>query len=296
MLYAPKPMHIPDGFLSVAVAVVMWIIPIVVIAYALETRRQGPGRAPGAAHGRAGSLHLRRSDAQLLRGRRHLGPSAGRGAGDHPARPVGGGAGVDLRRQRAGAALPGWRPAGAGCQHLQHGHRRRVRRLFHLPPMQRLVGGKRWGLLVGGFAAGWLSIFIASLAAALELALSGTSPANIAVPAMGGIHALIGIGEGLITVGALAFMTAARPDLVGQWQTRARGAGPCGSAGWCIALVLAIASPLASAHPDGLEWVAEQKGFLEPRRGRSMRSSRTTCSQACQTRRWPRSWPASSVC
>jgi cobalt/nickel transport system permease protein len=33
--------------------------------------------------------------------------------------------------------------------------------------------------------------------------------------------------------------------------------------GLIIALGLAVASPLASAHPDGLEWVAEQKGFLE---------------------------------
>jgi len=30
-----------------------------------------------------------------------------------------------------------------------------------------------------------------------------------------------------------------------------------------IAVLLAILSPLASAYPDGLEWVAEQKGFLE---------------------------------
>jgi len=33
-------------------------------------------------------------------------------------------------------------------------------------------------------------------------------------------------------------------------------------AGLVLALFLAIASPLASTHPDGLEWVAEQKGFL----------------------------------
>ena len=36
MLHSLKPMHIPDGFLSVAVAVVLWAISIVVIAYALK--------------------------------------------------------------------------------------------------------------------------------------------------------------------------------------------------------------------------------------------------------------------
>ena len=37
--------------------------------------------------------------------------------------------------------------------------------------------------------------------------------------------------------------------------------------GLVIALALAIASPLASAYPDGLEWVAEQQGFLDVARG-----------------------------
>ena len=36
MLYAPKPMHIPDGFLSVPVAIAMWLIAIAVIAVALK--------------------------------------------------------------------------------------------------------------------------------------------------------------------------------------------------------------------------------------------------------------------
>ena len=36
MLYSPEPMHIPDGFLSVAVSILMWGASIVVIAYALR--------------------------------------------------------------------------------------------------------------------------------------------------------------------------------------------------------------------------------------------------------------------
>jgi cobalt/nickel transport system permease protein len=115
---------------------------------------------------------------------------------------------------------------------------------------------------VGGFLAAWLSIEIASLAVGLQLAASGTSPANLAIPAMAAVHALIGIGEGLITVGALGFVHAVRPDL-----TRAGDEKPVGGAvvwvtGLLIALALAVASPLASAQPDGLERVAEQLGFL----------------------------------
>jgi cobalt/nickel transport system permease protein len=133
--------------------------------------------------------------------------------------------------------------------------------------VQKLAGNKTWGLYAGGFIAAWCSIFIASLACAIELALSGTSPANIAIPAMGGIHALIGIGEGLITVGALAFLYTTRRDLVSARSGGAQGSAVAWVFGLGIALLLAVLSPLASAHPDGLEWVAEQKGFLEAARG-----------------------------
>jgi cobalt/nickel transport system permease protein len=133
---------------------------------------------------------------------------------------------------------------------------------------QRVLGDRRWSVPVSGFAAGWLSVFIAALATALELALSGTSPANIAIPTMGGIHALIGIGEGLITAGALAVIAAARPDLLRQGQTQAAvGGRAVWVGGLIIALGLAVVSPLASAHPDGLEWVAGQNGFLDAAQG-----------------------------
>ena len=60
---------------------------------------------------------------------------------------------------------------------------------------------------------------IAAVLAAFELALSGTSPLSVALPALSGVHALIGIGEGLITVFALSFIRAARPELL-QVRTR----------------------------------------------------------------------------
>jgi cobalt/nickel transport system permease protein len=78
----------------------------------------------------------------------------------------------------------------------------------------RFVGSGRVGSLVRGFAAGWVSVVLAALCCAIELAISGTSAWGVAVPAMAGIHALIGIGEGLITVAVLAFVAAARPDLL----------------------------------------------------------------------------------
>jgi cobalt/nickel transport system permease protein len=77
-----------------------------------------------------------------------------------------------------------------------------------------ILGPNRRGLLVGGFTAAWGSVFLASIACAIELAVSGTSPLQVALPAMAGIHALIGIGEGLITVAVLSFILATRADLL----------------------------------------------------------------------------------
>ncbi len=78
----------------------------------------------------------------------------------------------------------------------------------------RALGKGRRPSLTGGFAAGWASVFLASVACALELAVSGISPIRVALPAMAGIHALIGIGEGLITLAVLSFVTVARRDLL----------------------------------------------------------------------------------
>ncbi len=80
--------------------------------------------------------------------------------------------------------------------------------------LKRILGDRTWTTMVSGFAAAWLSVVLASLVAAAELAISGTSPWVVALPAMGLVHVLIGIGEGLITVGVLAFLQVARPDLL----------------------------------------------------------------------------------
>lgn len=60
----------------------------------------------------------------------------------------------------------------------------------------------------------WLSVVLASGACAVELAISGTSPLSVALPAMLGIHAIIGVGEAIITVLVVSVVLAVRPDLV----------------------------------------------------------------------------------
>jgi len=87
----------------------------------------------------------------------------------------------------------------------------------------RLVARDSRPVLLGAaFVAGWISVEAGAIATAFMLALSGTSPLNVVLPAMVGVHALIGIGEGLITAAAIAFVLSTRPDLIpGAAPTRA---------------------------------------------------------------------------
>jgi cobalt/nickel transport system permease protein len=77
-----------------------------------------------------------------------------------------------------------------------------------------LLGGEERGRLPAAGVAAWASVVAAAVAISLELTVSGTSPLEVVLPAMVGTHVLIGIGEALITVAALAFIGATRPDLL----------------------------------------------------------------------------------
>jgi cobalt/nickel transport system permease protein len=71
------------------------------------------------------------------------------------------------------------------------------------------------GAFIGLVAAtAWLAVMAAALAASLELAASGTVPLGTVLPAMLGVHALIGVGEAVITAAAVSAVLAGRPDLV----------------------------------------------------------------------------------
>lgn len=73
---------------------------------------------------------------------------------------------------------------------------------------------ERGRILAATAVAAWCSVMLASGACAVELAVSGTSPLKVALPAMAGVHALIGIGEAIITCLVVSFVLKVRPDLV----------------------------------------------------------------------------------
>jgi cobalt/nickel transport system permease protein len=72
------------------------------------------------------------------------------------------------------------------------------------------------GITAGGT---WLAVMGGATATSLELAISGTVPLGAVLGAMLGVHALIGIGEAMITTAAVAATMATRPDLIYALRT-----------------------------------------------------------------------------
>jgi cobalt/nickel transport system permease protein len=268
MLYSSlHPMHIPDGFLSALVSLTLWIVSIIIITYALKRvgrdlgERQVPLMGVLAAAIFAGQMlnfavtggtsgHLLGAALATIL----VGPWA---AMVVMATVVSIQAIIfqDGGLLALGPNLFNMAVVGVAVAH------------FTFTSIRRFLGDKPTALFVSAALAAWLSIVAASLVCALELAASGTSPANVAIPAMAGIHMFIGIGEALISVGALAFLYAARPDLLHAGPQSLRGSRAVWIGGGLLAIVLAVLSPIASSHPDGLEWVAEQQGFLNAAQG-----------------------------
>ncbi len=262
MFFSPEPMHIPDGFLSLPLALVLWLVSAVFVGAALRRvdrdldERALPLMGVLAAAIFAGQM-LNFTVAGGTSGHLIGAALATILLGPWPAMLVmtsvvavqallfqdGGllALGANLFNMAVLAVLVAYA----------------LQRLF-----QRLAGNRRWALVAGGFAAAWTSTVTAALACGLQLAISGLSPANLAVPAMGAVHALIGVGEGLITAGALAFLSAARRDRVTAAPGSQKADRPIWVGGMLLAFGLAVASPLASAYPDGLERVAEQQRFI----------------------------------
>jgi cobalt/nickel transport system permease protein len=260
---APTSMHIPDGFLSAGVSIALWLIAVAFIAVALRRvsaelgERQVPFMGVLAACIFAGQM-LNFAVA---------GGTSGHLVGAALATILlGPWAAIIIITCVVGVQALIFQDGGLlalGANIVNMGIIGAMVTSFVYRTVRRLAGNARWGMLLGGFLSGWIAVELSALAVALELALSGTAPANVTIAAMGGVHALIGIGEGLITVGALSFITAARRDLLAQDSFAQKGTLGVWLGGLLIAVLLAVASPLASAHPDGLEWVAEQLGFDE---------------------------------
>ena len=252
-------LHIPDGFLHVVVSVVCWAITLIVLGMAVNnTRRELDERLVPLAGIMAAFIFA----AQMLNF-----PVAGGTSGHFVGAALAFivlGPWLGLLAMSAVIAVQAllFQDGGLvvmGANILVMG----IVPGFVALAVYRWAGGRgasaaRRNLVAG--AAAWLSVMVAALAVALLLAFSGTSALSVVLPAMLGVHAVIGLGEALITVAALSFIRVARPELLDERAAVGRGGWVVG--GLAVALLLVLAAPFASGHPDGLEWVAESAGFL----------------------------------
>lgn len=123
--------------------------------------------------------------------------------------------------------------------------------------------------------AAWSSVVMAAVAFSIEWLFGASAPVPFdkVFLAMVGVHALIGIGEGVISALAVGAVMASRPDLVygasdldeGQLADRRRvSARAFVIGGLLVAITFAAGiSQFAVDNPDGLEAVAEETGFAE---------------------------------
>jgi cobalt/nickel transport system permease protein len=79
---------------------------------------------------------------------------------------------------------------------------------------RKALPNSRTALLGVAGGGAWLAVVAGATACAIQLAISGTVPLGTVLPAMLGVHAIIGIGEAAITVAAVSAVLTTRPDLI----------------------------------------------------------------------------------
>jgi cobalt/nickel transport system permease protein len=252
-------LHIPDGFLSLPIALLCWVLAIMLLAMAVRQTQNTLGERQIPLMGVMAAFIFA---AQMINF-----PVAG-GTSGHL---LGGALAAIVLGPWAGMLVMASVIAVQGLLFQDGGLLVMGANILNMGLLTTLIGyglyrgvaGQSRGLrlAVAGLAA-WLSVMAGALATSLQLWLSGTSALRIVVPAMLGVHAAIGVGEALITVATLAFMMRTRPDLL-KAKGRARGSLGWVMVGLVVTLAVVALAPLASVNPDGLERVAIDMGFIE---------------------------------
>jgi cobalt/nickel transport system permease protein len=267
-------MHAPDGFLSVGVAVVTGIISVVVIGFSLrQSREQLKDKA----------IPLAGITAAFIFAAQMFNFPVAAGTTGHL---LGGALAAILLGPSVGAivvtivvVVQALVFADGGITALGYN----VLNMAIIPA----YGGyavfrnfRRWlpqssgGVIGSTGIAAWASVVMASIAFSIEWLFGATAPVSFddVFAAMVGVHALIGVGEGVISALAVGAVLASRPDLVygatdlerAQLAESKVGMRTFVGAGVLVALVFAaVVSQFAADDPDGLERVAEDAGFID---------------------------------
>jgi cobalt/nickel transport system permease protein len=220
----PLALHAPDGFLSLPIAALMWVITIAVTAVAVKkTNETFDERAIPLMGVTAAFIFA----AQMFNFQVIGGTSGHLLGGVLAAVLLGPWAGTlvmvavvavqSLVFQDGGLVVMGANIFNMGIIGTIGGYA-----IYRA--LCGILGGERRARVPAAGVAAWVSVFAAAGAMALELSLSGTTDLVVALTAMLSVHALIGIGEALITMAALGFIQVTRPDLFGLRDARVAAA------------------------------------------------------------------------
>lgn len=200
-------MHIPDGFLDMSIAGIMWVLTLAVLGYSLKRLSEERVNTP-----MLGVVAAAIFAAQMLNWPIPGGTSA---------HFVGGAlAGILLGPYAGSIAMA----SVLVVQALIYGDGGIVAlgaNLWNMAVVNVFVGWYAYKALervnrsLAAFVAGWLGITLAAMFAGLEIGLSTAFKYNavVAMSAMGFWHGILGIIEGLITAGIVTYVYSQRPEL-----------------------------------------------------------------------------------
>jgi cobalt/nickel transport system permease protein len=214
MLDIPIALHIPDGFLSAGVALACGVLAIAAVAYALRVANVELDEARVPLLGVLAAFIFA---AQMLNF------------------PIAGGtSGHFLGATLAAVLLGPWLAclvmavviavqafafadggiSALGANVLNMGVLGALLAGFAVTAAMTVAPHTRSVFLSVVGVVSWLAVMVGAAATSVELAVSDTIPLGTSLPAMLGVHSLIGIGEAIITVAAVSAVLVSRPDLV----------------------------------------------------------------------------------
>lgn len=211
-----QAMHVPDGFINAPVSAVMGVVAVIGIALALRGARQQLDERTAPL---AGLVAVFVFAMQMLNFPIGAGTSGHLLGGALAAILVGPYAGAlavtvvvivqALLFADGGLSALGLNIVNMGFVTVLVGWV-----VFRL--VVRVGGTARPVVLVGAFLAGFISTPASALAFVAEYAIGGTGTIDLTavLAAMTGVHMLIGIGEGIITMLTVGAVYLTRPDLV----------------------------------------------------------------------------------
>lgn len=211
-------LHIPDGFLSTPIALAGWVVTIAVLALAVRmTNRSLDERAVPLMGVMAAFIFA----AQMMNFPVAGGTSGHMLGGALAAILLGPWAAIIVMTAVVGLQAVLFQDGGMAVMGAN---------ILNMGILTAFIGAGLYAvakpfakgarpMLVVAFVAAWLSVEASAVATSLQLAASDTSPLDVVLPAMVGVHALIGIGEGLITAAAIGFVGPTRPDLIPRAAT-----------------------------------------------------------------------------